>query len=412
MTVQPTSAASTTHVAQEVLWAYWSASEAASEHDFFASSAFERAVAQAIGGRIRTGTAVWVGREIRMTVGRYTIGARLINLEPVLATVVTEDTRVSVQYLDRDGGDEEDISTFVSEVIRYPNETAEAQFRSLVGLRAISDDLFRKLALLLNAATTEAWARQQYGARPPAGLLSVLHDRYPLVILEGEVGAGKTALARSIGQPLATNLHTDIALFVVNSQVRGGGHVGELTQNISRAFTAAERTQEREQVPVMLLIDEADALAQARGGRQTHHEDDAGVNTLIQRIDRLRGRPMAVMFATNLVQSLDSAILRRATTAYHFQRPATGQRAEVFRRVLREVELTDEQVTALARATDPRPLPGFSGAKHRYTYSDITQRIIPTAVEEAIWAQQPVDFGALERACAAVAPTPELRIEG
>src|SRR5438270_931222 len=179
------------------------------------------------------------------------------------------------------------------------------------------------------------------------------------MLLEGEVGSGKTALAPSIGHSLALSLQSALALFIVNAQVRGGGHVGELTQNISRAFTEAERCQEREQIPVMLLIDEADALAQARGSQQTHHEDDAGVNTLIQRIDRLRGRPMAVIFATNLFQSLDSAILRRAIASYHFIRPDDTQRANLFSRLLANIGLDEADIAELVRRTQPRELEGF-----------------------------------------------------
>lgn len=398
-------ATSHTIPAGEALWAYWGVSETPVERDFFAS--LERKVAEVIHARSRASGRIWVGREMRVRVGQYQIAARLVNLEPVLATAVTDDTHTSVQYLERDKDDEEDVSAFVSEIIRYPNEQADKVFNSLVGLKTISDDLFRKLTLLVNPATTDTWAQRQYGSHPPTNLLNILRDRYPLLILEGEVGSGKTALARSIGSTIASALHTELALFVVNSQVRGGGHVGELTQNISRAFLAAERLQEREQIAVLILIDEADALAQARGGRQTHHEDDAGVNALIQRIDRLRGRPMAVLFATNLVQSLDAAILRRAVASYHFQRPTASQRAQLFRRVLRDMDLSDEQLGALAAATEPRVLPGYGSIQHRYTYSDLTQRILPMAVERAIWDQQPLTVSALKEACDTITPTPE-----
>ncbi|MGH2517597.1 MAG: ATP-binding protein [Ktedonobacterales bacterium] len=391
--------------AGEALWAYWGVSETPAEHDFFAS--LERKVADAIHIRARASGRIWVGREMRLRIGQYQIAARLVNLEPVLATTITEDTRTSAQYIERDKEDSEDISAFVSEIIRYPNDQADKIFGALVGLKTISDDMFRKLALLVNPATTDTWVQRQYGTHPPSNLLNILRDRYPLLILEGEVGSGKTALARSIGGVLATTLHTELALFVVNSQVRGGGHVGELTQNIARAFVAAERTQEREQIPVLILIDEADALAQARGGRQTHHEDDAGVNALIQRIDRLRGRPMAVLFATNLVQSLDAAILRRAVASYHFQRPTATQRAQLFRRVLRDMDLSDEQLNLLATATEPRVLPGYGSVQHRFTYSDLTQRILPMAVEKAIWDQKPLTVQALKEACDATTPTPE-----
>ncbi len=398
-------AAASAVAAREVLWTYQGVSEEKDEKDFFI--ALEQPVAAEIMRRLRGTERVWVGREMRLKVGAYTIHARLTNIEPILATAFTEATQVLARYRERASDESQDTSNFLAEIIRYPKESLGAIFNSLVGLDAIKEDMFRKLALLINPAYLKAWLSTNYAAASPKALVQALHDRYPLFILEGEVGSGKTALARSIGHYLAVSLKTELALFVVNAQVRGGGHVGELTQNISHAFTAAERCQEREQIPVLLLIDEADALAQARGGRQTHHEDDAGVNTLIQRIDRLRGRPIAVIFATNLAQSLDAAILRRALASYHFDRPTSEQRAQVFRTLLENTAITERHIAQLVELTKPRQLPGFGATNHRYTYSDLSQRIIPRAVEEAVYARESLNVEHLIRACTLTLPTPE-----
>lgn len=396
-----------TTVAKQVLWTYRGISEDETEQQFFTE--LDGAVATEIARRLRGAVRIWVGREVQLQVGPYTIHARLTNVEPLLATVTDASTRFEAQYRERSKDAGQDVSNFLSEVIRFPNERVGALYSSLVGLDQIKKDMSRKLRLLISPHYLDAWVTNTYPKDPPQALVRVLRDRYPLIILEGEVGSGKTALARSIGHRLAINQQqpTELALFIVNAQVRGGGHVGELTQNISRAFTEAERCQEREQIPVILLIDEADALAQSRGGRQTHHEDDAGVNTLIQRIDRLRGRPMAVIFATNLMQSLDAAILRRAVAVYHFDRPGDEQRAETFRRLLANMNISDKVIPYLVELTRPRQLPGFGDIQHRYTYSDISQRIIPYAVEEAVYADQPVSIEFLEKACRLVLPTPE-----
>jgi SpoVK/Ycf46/Vps4 family AAA+-type ATPase len=159
----------------------------------------------------------------------------------------------------------------------------------------------------------------------------------------------------------------------------------------------------------MILIDEADSLAQSRGSTQTHHEDDAGVNTLIQRIDRLRGKPIGVLFATNLAQSLDSAILRRAAATYHFDRPEPEQRTALFRRILANTNIDEQTITRLVSQTEPRTLPGFGPQKHRFTYSDLSQRLLPKAIEEAMYEQQALSSEHLLRACQTTLPTPEMR---
>jgi hypothetical protein len=392
--------------AQQVLWFYQGLDNEDEEKDFY--TALEHEVVTELQRRLPRESRLWVGREVRLQIGPYPVSARLINLQPVQATVADRSTRYLAQFQQRAQEKGQDVTTFFSEIIRYPHAELGAHFDALVGLDTIKADVETKLILLLNPGTLESWVEHIYATNAPRRLLQTLRDRYPLLIFEGEVGSGKTALARSIGHRLAIRMKKELALFVVNAQVRGGGHVGELTQNIARAFAAAERSQEREQIPVILLIDEADALARARGGRQTHHEDDAGVNTLIQRIDRLRGRPIAVIFATNLAQSLDAAILRRAIASYRFDRPDERQRLLMFARLLEGTDITAQDCEHLVHLTQPRVLPGFGETPHRYTYSDISQRIIPQAVEQAVLERQPLTPEHLSRAMTTMMPTPEM----
>lgn len=62
-----------------------------------------------------------------------------------------------------------------------------------------------------------------------------------------------------------------------------------MSKLISDAFDEAIAFATRHPVePVLLLLDEADALASSRDSTQMHHEDRAGLNTLIQRLDNLR----------------------------------------------------------------------------------------------------------------------------
>ncbi len=393
-------------VAREVLWTYTTGNEDNLDQEFYA--ALEKQVTAEITRRcIERNARIWVGREVSLKVGPYTLQAHLTNIDPVLATCVDSNTQFLAHYRVRAKDEGQEVSRFIAEIIRHPDERMDRVYNSLVGLDSIKADLERKLRLLLRPATLTDWLTRNYPQKQPQALVQIIRDRYPLFLLEGEVGSGKTALARSIGNRVARAINNELLLFVVNAQVRGGGHVGELTQNLSRAFDEAERRQEREQIPVIILIDEADSLAQARGGKQTHHEDDAGVNTLIQRIDRLRGKPLAVLFATNLVQSLDSAILRRSCALYHFDRPAAEQRKELFRRILSNIKIDDQAIENLVAQTEPRPLLGFGTQEHRYTYSDLSQRLLPRAIEEAISHKQPLAVEHLLNACKDTLPTPE-----
>jgi hypothetical protein len=394
-------------LAHEVLWTYTAAFEESGEKDFYI--ALEKSVLTALRRACAENGRVWVGRTISLKVGSYILTARLINVEPVLATTVNiQHTTFHVRYQSRARDEGQDLSRFISEVIRYPHERMETVYESLIGLDTIKQDLVRKLNLLLQPGHLTKWLDKSYPLQRPVMLEHILNDRYPLFVLEGEVGSGKTALARSVGSRVARRINSEIMLLVVSAQIRGGGHVGELTQNLAHAFDEAEQYQEREQIPVLLLIDEADSLAQTRGSTQTHHEDDAGVNTLIQRIDRLRGKPIAVLFATNMVQALDAAILRRACAKYHFDRPGAQQRALLFQRLFMNMKLDEETISQLVMLTKPRSLPGFGPQLHRYTYSDLAQRLLPQAVESSVYQNQALTAASLFNACQTALPTPEV----
>lgn len=392
--------------ARQVTCKYWSLMDNNLDKEFYA--ALQPVVVEAIRKQFGSASSrrIRVGREAQVDIGSYHLRARVTSIDPVLANTVDVSTSFIALYHERPRDEHQDISAFIAEIIRYPNEQQGATYQGLVGLNRIKTELEQKLRLLLSPEVITNWAQQFYPSGLPQDLMRALQDRYPLIVLEGEVGSGKTALARSIGHPLALSLQAQVALFVVNAQVRGGGHVGELTQNISRAFEEAERYQEQEQIPVLMLIDEADALARVRGTQYTHHEDDAGVNTLIQRIDRLRGRPMAVIFSTNLFLTLDAAILRRATASFHFNRPDFEQRKELFRSLLGSLGMRNAQIEGLAQQTNPRLCSEFGdGLFHRFTYSDISQRVIPYAVENVVARRGPLELRDVQMACRGVLPT-------
>jgi SpoVK/Ycf46/Vps4 family AAA+-type ATPase len=150
----------------------------------------------------------------------------------------------------------------------YPNEEAKAWYERLVGLDDHKHRLLVELELMLYPERVEAWSRKHH--KTVIRLCGLLRQRVPLVLLEGDVGCGKTALAETIGDALARRTGGKIHLLKINTQVRGSGHVGEMTDLIVQAFAQAEqRLDSLKGQPVLLLIDEADALA-AKRSRSAH----------------------------------------------------------------------------------------------------------------------------------------------
>jgi AAA+ superfamily predicted ATPase len=160
-----------------------------------------------------------------------------------------------------------------------------------------------------------------------------------------------------------------------------------MTQLISTAFE--ETVQEAAKLAsasgqargaVILLVDEADALAQSREASQMHHEDRAGVNALIRGIDRLANSrsPAAVIMCTNRLDALDPAVRRRAADVLLFDRPGDADREMLLVRSLEPLGFTRKQIENLVGATGPR-----SGRDYGFTFSDIVQRLLPNLVLDA-----------------------------
>src|SRR5262249_10336253 len=150
-----------------------------------------------------------------------------------------------------------------------------------------------------------------------------------------------------------------------------------------------------------LLIDEADALAQSRELAQMHHEDRAGVNALIRGIDDLAtGRlPVAVVMCTNRPEAIDPAVRRRAAEIFVFHRPNLDQRVALLTRCLATTGLSASQIHKLAEATGET-----EGRSYGFTFSDLSQRFIPSIVLAA-FPDRPVTFELAMNVLQSVSPT-------
>ncbi len=294
-----------------------------------------------------------------------------------------------------------DIDELFERRIVYPDFEPQERLAALVGLEDHKRRLTNILALLVNTDGLEVWAKRYHpGAK---SVVNAVMARPPLVVLAGDVGSGKSALAETIGDAVARQEKIDVTLFPLSLSTRGEGRVGEMTQLLSAAFEYTideakklkDSESERSRGAVILLVDEADALAQSREASQMHHEDRAGVNAFIRGVDRLgNGKlPAAVIMCTNRPRALDPAVRRRAAEILTFARPAEAQRREALAPALGELGFSARQIEAMVTATGPRE-DGDQG----FTYSDIKQRLLPAIVLDA-YPHQGVEPGlALETA--------------
>ena len=291
--------------------------------------------------------------------------------------------------------------------LTYPDPTAMRRFAALVGIDEAKQRLIKSLGILINPAGLREWQRtfHQHGQ----SLVNYVESRPPLVILAGDVGTGKTELATTVGDPVARQENIDITLLPLSLSTRGSGKVGEMTRLLSAAFEETCATANRlknqgskSRGAVILLVDEADAIVQSRDANQMHHEDRAGVNAFIRGVDRLaeQGAPGAVILSTNRLSSIDPAVQRRAAEILTFERPNEAQRQAVLRNPLGQIGFTETQIAEVVKQSGPR-----DGRSYGFTYSDLTQRFLPSLVIDA-YPNRPLTFERALEIAAAMLPTP------
>lgn len=143
------------------------------------------------------------------------------------------------------------------------------------------------------------------------------YGRAVTVLLSGPPGTGKTMSAHAVANALG------IPLYQVNLSTIVDKYIGETEKHLEQAFLYAEKTN------MVLFFDEADSLF----GRRSEVSDakDKYANTevsyLLQRIEQFEG---VVLMATNLMNNMDPAFLRRMKYVIRFQPPDEALRLAIW----------------------------------------------------------------------------------
>lgn len=286
-------------------------------------------------------------------------------------------------------------------IITLPSAEVQKQTESLIGFQSKFDRIYNNLKLLLDKDSLSDWSKKHHKVDLP--IISQLKDKYPLIILAGDAGTGKTISATSIADKMTRELKKEGFFLKLSTRVRGEGMHGEMGKLVNDAF-AELKNQAGKRRLAFLLIDEADAIATTRATSQMHQEEKAAVNTLIQKIDEVRemdGRAILFM-STNRLHFIDEAILRRAAIILEFKRPTEEEYKELYAQSLKGINFSDDELTELAKLSNK------DDESVGYSFSDVRLKVLPEAVASA-YPDKPLTFEILKETINNVNPSPEIK---
>lgn len=141
------------------------------------------------------------------------------------------------------------------------------------------------------------------------------------VLFSGPPGTGKTMAAQVI-----TN-HLHMTMYKIQLSQIISKYIGETEKNLRKVFTEAKNAN------CILFFDEMDALFGKRSEVKDSHDRNANVETayLLQQMEEYDG---VVLMATNLIQNIDEAFMRRIGFVIKFPFPDTPTRKMLWKKLL------------------------------------------------------------------------------
>jgi hypothetical protein len=136
-------------------------------------------------------------------------------------------------------------------------------------------------------------------------------------LLAGPSGTGKTLAARLLASTLQMDLYRLDLSSVVNK------YIGETEKSLNQLFSRAE------ELDVVLLIDEGDALLTQRTAVQSSNDRYANLETnfLLQRLESFEG---ILLVTTNAANRIDSAFQRRMDVVVELRMPGPQERWRIW----------------------------------------------------------------------------------
>jgi|GEM_PF-5917865 len=192
------------------------------------------------------------------------------------------------------------------------------------------------------------------------------------LIFYGPPGTGKTMTAKALARSVGADY------MIINSAAFEQLTPGEAVKQLEGVFRLARKNKK----PVMVFLDEVDAIAAHRGNSMQSPVSLRWLNTFLANVTDTHNRKIFFVAATNRPKDLDAAFLSRFPESgwILFDRPSETERAKILRQYLHEFckeqnltidPLVEENMNAYAAL-----LPGSVGRDIRALAREITDQVI------------------------------------
>jgi SpoVK/Ycf46/Vps4 family AAA+-type ATPase len=185
------------------------------------------------------------------------------------------------------------------------------------------------------------------------------------LIFYGPSGCGKTLAAYVLAGELKK------MMVVVNLGAIVSSKLGETSKNLAKIFRRAAEEE------CIIFIDEFDSIGKIRDYKQDHGEMKRVVNTILQLFDYLPQQSI-VITATNQIDMIDDALLRRFDLKLKFDLPDSPHVREIIEKTLKNSSFDFDQ---------PRRLPTLINACKGLSYYSI-QRTLITAIKRSLFRKK------------------------
>lgn len=195
--------------------------------------------------------------------------------------------------------------------------------------------------------------------------MSEMQIRYlNATLLHGESGTGKTTFGRYLAYQF------NLPFVYVNLSTTVDSRLGGTAKNISKIFSDIQ------EIPCVFMMDEIDAIGRMRQiGTKSDDEMARVVIAIIQELDRMR-TDMILVAATNRLDVLDDAIIRRFSVQHEVKRFSKEENREMVRRFVADipVDFTQEEINAVVERYD--------GQAQSYLINAMIEMIADKVVDE------------------------------